>query len=328
MNRFDHDSNQRTPVQALKPTTVFLATLLVASTAHASDVDILFPLRGLFVGLLLLAVLVAVLPLAPIAALAGLYALFGERRKALGLGALLLSGISLAAVVVVVQSHERANDLAAIAVIAVTLPAAWILLARGMIRHWTSAKTTTAGVVGLVIWGVCFVGEVASYWVSTTPAPPVHDAFYAARKCNGLSYRCYPLLSPDPFHPIAQSEMDRKVDDCVATLPVCRTSKPWEESEECCAATCLASYVEERASPSPARMAIQVAFDIAHECQPGVRDAYRARGYVPEPIRGRRTKPTPDEPPSDQPSISLVPPPSTKGAQAAPDNKQSTPLKQ
>jgi hypothetical protein len=95
---------------------------LFASTAHASDVDILWPLRGWFFGVILLAALVPTLPMAPVAAVASLYALFGERRHALGLGTLLLTAMSLAGIAMLfagVRSHESLNNPGAIAAIVI-----------------------------------------------------------------------------------------------------------------------------------------------------------------------------------------------------------------
>jgi hypothetical protein len=262
-----------------------LGALLAASTAHASDVDILFPLNGLFFGLVLVVVLLPTIPMAPVAALAGLYALLGERRLALGLGTLLVNSISLAGIAVLfmgLKSHDSSNNLEAIAAIVLPVPLTAMLLWHGMIRHWTSSKKGTAAFMAFVIGGTLFVGEIAYWVISTAPPPPVLDAGYAARRCHrSVRVRCFPF----------DTWTDQKVDECVAATPVCKTSQPWEEPDECCAATCLAAYAEERASPSPARTALEVAFDTTHECHPGVQEGFRARGYEPPPIRGRKSTP-------------------------------------
>lgn len=157
----------------MKPTpstTLLLTTLLLASTAHASDVDLLLPLRGWFLSLILLAVLVPTLPMAPVAAVAGLYALFGERRHALGLGTLLLTATSLAGIAVLItglSSNDPSSNQAAMAAIVLPVPLTALLLWRGMVRHWTADKKTTAGVIALVIGGAFFIGELL-YWRAIT----------------------------------------------------------------------------------------------------------------------------------------------------------------
>ena len=159
----------------MKPTpstTILLTTLLLATTAHASDVDLLLPLRGWFFGLLLLAVLVPTLPMAPVAAVAGLYALFGERRRALGLGTLLLTATSLAGIAMLVTglgTNDPSNNQVAMAAIVMPVPLTALLLWRGMIRHWTSDKKTTAGIVAFAIGGAFFIGELL-YWRTLTHA--------------------------------------------------------------------------------------------------------------------------------------------------------------
>jgi hypothetical protein len=152
--------------------TILLTTLLLASTAHATDVDLLLPLRGWFLSLILLAVLVPTLPLAPVAAVAGLYALFGERRVALGLGTLLLTATSLAGIAVLVTglgTNDPSNNQEAMAAIVMPVPLTAMLLWRGMIRHWTADKKTTAGITALVIGGAFFIGELL-YWRTLTHA--------------------------------------------------------------------------------------------------------------------------------------------------------------
>ena len=155
-----------------KSTTILLTTLLLATTAHASDVDLLLPLRGWFFTLILLAVLVPTLPMAPVAAIAGLYGLFGERRHALGLGTLLLTATSLAGIAVLVTglgNNDPSNNQAAMAAIVLPVPLTTLLLWRGMIRHWTADKKTTAGIIALFIGGAFFIGELL-YWRALTHA--------------------------------------------------------------------------------------------------------------------------------------------------------------
>ena len=153
-----------------KSTTILLTTLLLASTAHASDVDLLMPLRGWFLSLLLLAVLVPTLPMAPVAAIAGLYGLFVERRHALGLGTLLLTATSLAGIAVLVTglgNNDPSNNQAAMAAIVLPVPLTTLLLWRGMIRHWTADKKTTAGITAFAIGGASFIVELL-YWRTIT----------------------------------------------------------------------------------------------------------------------------------------------------------------
>lgn len=276
-------------MKATTSVSVLLVALLAAATAHASDVDILFPLRGLFFAWILLAVLAPLLPLAPVAGVAGLYALFIEGRKALGASTLLLTASTIGAAVILFSNREPEHEVAAIATIvtiAVTLPAAWILLARGMIRSWPKAKTAKAIMMGVILWGGFLAGEVALFNAATAIPPPILDAGYAARRCNGLSYACGPYAT-------VNVDTDAQMDACVAAFPVCQTSQPWNETADCCPATCLAAYAEERAFPSPAQMALRVAFNTHHECHPGVQAADRARGYQPPPIPGRKTTPRP-----------------------------------
>jgi len=157
-------------VKPTPSTTLLLTTLLLASTAHASDVDLLLPLRGWFFSLILLAVLVPSLPMAPVAAVAALYALFGERRHALGLGTLLLTATSLAGIAVLVMglsSNDPSNNQAAMAAIVMPVPLTTLLLWRGMIRHWTSDKKTTAVIVAFAIGGAFFIVELL-YWRAIT----------------------------------------------------------------------------------------------------------------------------------------------------------------
>ena len=241
----------------------------------------------MFFGLVFVAVLLPTIPMAPVAAVAGLYALIVERRLALGLGTLLVNSICLAGIAVLfmgLKSHDSSNNLEAIAAIVLPVPLTAMLLWHGMVRHWTSNKKGTAAFMAFVVGGTLFVGEIAYWVISTAPPPPVLDAGYAARRCHRLVYGWHPSRTVDV-------DTDASIDTCVAAFPVCQTPQPWNETADCCPATCLAAYAEERAFPSPAEVAVMAAFDPTHECHPGVQEGFRARGYQPEPIRGRKTTP-------------------------------------
>jgi hypothetical protein len=266
---------------------VFIAGLIVAAPALASDVDNLFPLRGLFFGLILLAIVVPMLPMVPIAAVAALYALFVERRRALGTQTVLLASISVAALAVLHLKPWGTDGSVTLAVLAgalAPLPVVTVLLWRGMVRQWTPSQTSRGTIVAAVVGAAAFIGELAYLKAATEIPPPVLDAGFAARRCNGLIYDCAPFST-------STVPIDVHVDACVAAFPVCQTPEPWNEAADCCPAACLASYAEERASPSPARAALRVAFHPIHECHPGVHDDFRARGHKPLPIEGRRTTP-------------------------------------
>ena len=101
--------------------------------------------------------------MAPVAALAALYALFVDRRLAIGLATLLVNSISLAGIAVLfmgLKSHDSSNNLEAIAAILLPVPLTAMLLWDGMIRHWTSSKKGTAAFMAFVVGGTLFVGEI------------------------------------------------------------------------------------------------------------------------------------------------------------------------
>ena len=146
-------------VQGATSSMVFVA-LLAASRAHASDVDML---GGFVFGLFAIMLLPPLLALVPVAAVAGLCA-FVEGRTALGAQALLLSAATVGATFLMFNhgTEGPGATVASLVTIASALVATWVILVRGMVRHWSSTKRATGALVGGAIWAVGFVGATAA----------------------------------------------------------------------------------------------------------------------------------------------------------------------
>lgn len=62
------------------------------------------------------------------------------------------------------------------------------------------------------------------------------DAITGLGECSGWVMDCH-----DP-------KSGRSIDDCVSSVPVCKTTTPWTESEACCPKTCIDKYKADRCS--------------------------------------------------------------------------------
>ena len=87
--------------------------------------------------------------------------------------------------------------------------------------------------------------------------PTGSDALTALGACSDLVTYC--------FQPGARS-----LDECVAAVPQCTTSRPWQE-KECCPAACADAYAKARDKGQEPISAFEQTFFLQPDCFPGVR---------------------------------------------------------
>lgn len=66
------------------------------------------------------------------------------------------------------------------------------------------------------------------------------------------------------------------LDDCARSVPLCATDRPWEEQDECCAASCFERYQQARQAGTEAVEAFGQVFYGTSSCMPGVQDLLKA----------------------------------------------------
>ncbi|HYH94611.1 hypothetical protein [Hyalangium sp.] len=87
--------------------------------------------------------------------------------------------------------------------------------------------------------------------------PRGDDAITALGACTDLITYCF-----EPGQ--------RSVDECVPAVPLCKTSKPWEE-DDCCPSACVDAYAKARDRGQEAFTAFEQTFFVEPDCFPGVR---------------------------------------------------------
>lgn len=87
--------------------------------------------------------------------------------------------------------------------------------------------------------------------------PRGSDAITALGSCTDLITYCF-----EPGK--------RSLDECMDSVPRCKTSKPWEE-DECCPSACADAYAKARDKGQEPVAAFEQTFFLEPDCFPGVR---------------------------------------------------------
>jgi len=88
--------------------------------------------------------------------------------------------------------------------------------------------------------------------------PRGDDAITALGACTDLVTYCF-----EPGK--------RTLDQCMESVPQCKTSKPWQESDACCPAACTDAYTQARDKGQEPVAAFEQVLFTQPDCFPGVR---------------------------------------------------------